>query len=428
MISKRSKRIFSITLFLTLAVTMLPAQVRPGSAYSRFGIGDLHRLSNARNLAMGGVSLSLRDKGGINFSNPASYTAFDSLSFVFEGGMVNHYATTRTNDLEASNNYVSLAYLLFGFPVADWWRASFGLLPFSDVGYNIIDQETHPQAGQVEYLFKGQGGINQVYFGSGFRLHPKLSAGFNVAYLFGTIDKSRAAYFADTSFSQNLRITNRTTYGDLLPSIGLQYHTALQKEHYVSVGLTYGPQTALQVSADELAETFTSGSSGIVFIKDTISSTIGRKGKVVFPAGFGSGITYGKRDQWEVSAEFRMQNWEAYRYFDIRDSLKNSFQIATGFFIIPDQGSLSKYWERVTYRAGIRYGSSYLQLREKQISEFGISFGLGLPLRRSQSTLNLGLEYGRRGTLSADLIQENFFRVVIGVSVYERWFQQRRYE
>jgi hypothetical protein len=428
MILKKSKRILSILLILALAIPMLPAQVRPGSPYSRFGIGDLHRLSNARNLSMGGVSIALRDKGGINYSNPASYTAFDSLSFIFEGGMINHYASTRTNELQATNNYISLGYLLFGFPVTEWWRASFGLLPFSDVGYNIIDQENHPQAGSVDYLFKGQGGINQMYFGSGFRLHPKLSAGINVAYLFGTLEKSRAAYFADTSFSQNLRIANRTHYGDLLPSFGLQFHEEWKNDHYFTAGMTYGPQTALKVSADQIAETFTTGSSGLEFIKDTVSNLSGQKGKVVFPAGFGSGLTYGKKGRWEVSAEFRMQNWEAYRYFDIRDSLKNSFQLATGFFIIPDPGSISSYWERLTYRAGIRYGSSYLQLRDKQISEIGISFGMGLPLRRSQSMLNLGVEYGRRGTLASDLIQENFFRVVIGVSVYERWFQQRRYE
>lgn len=411
-----------------VTVFSLSAQVRVGSPYSRFGIGDLHRLSNAKNLAMGGTTLAIRDNGGINYSNPASYTAFDSLSFVFEGGVLDHYATTKTDLQSAKNNYISLGYLLFGFPVADWWRASFGLLPFSDVGYNIVDEQTHPEAGPISYLFKGNGGINRFYFGSGFKITKKLSAGFNLSYLFGTLEKNRTVYFSDTSYSFNLRFSNRTTFGDLLPEFGLQYHTPLKNDHYLTLAATFGPQTNLSIKDDQVAETFITGATGIEFIKDTISDVSGREGKVTFPLGFGTGVRIGEKDHWQAALDFKMQNWEDYRYFDVTDSLRNSFQLAAGFAITPDAASISSYWDRVTYRFGVRYSSTYLQLHKNQLSEFGISFGLGLPLRRSLSMLNLGFEYGRRGTTADDLIQENFFRIVLGVSVYERWFYQRRYE
>lgn len=427
MLEKRSRSV-AVLCLLVCSHLILSAQVRVGSPYSRFGIGDLHRLSNARNLSMGGTSLAMRDKAGINYLNPASYTAFDSLSFVFEGGVIDHYAITKTNDLSAKNNYISLGYLLFGFPVTSWWRASFGLLPFSDIGYNIVDEETLPEAGPVSYLFKGNGGINQFYFGSGFRLHKNLSAGINFSYLFGTLEKNRTVYFSDTSNAFNLRYSDRTNYGDFLPSIGLQYHTKLPKKHFLIIGANYGPQTDLAIKNDQVVETFITGSTGIEFIKDTISNVSNRKGNVTLPGGFGAGFTYGETDHWLATAEVKMQNWENYRYFDLQDSLKNSFQVAAGFSITPDANSISNYWKKVTYRMGMRYGATYLQLRENQLSEIGISFGLGLPLRRSQSMLNLGFEYGRRGTTADDLIQENFFRIVLGVSVYERWFQQRRYE
>jgi len=412
---------------LALCFTLLPAQVRVGSPYSRFGVGDLHRISNARLLSMGGTSIAQRDNVLINYWNPASYTSFDSLSFVFEGGITDHYATTRTADLSSSNNYISLGYLLFGFPLTSWWKASVGLLPFSDVGYNISYEEVHPEAGPLSYLFKGNGGINQFYFGSGFRITPKLSLGFNLAYLFGTLDKSRAVYFNDTAYSFNLRISNRLTYGDLLPGFGLQYHTGLPDNHFLNVGVTYGPQTNLQTSQDQLALTFTTGATGIEFIKDTISSGE-EAGDVTFPGSYGLGLMYGKTDSWEAVMDARMQNWDDYRYFGIRDSLRNSFQVSGGFAWVPDPSSVSSFWERIVYRAGLRYSSTYLELRERQLSEIGISFGLGIPLRRSQSMLNLGMEFGRRGTTAEDLIQENFMRFVLGVSVHERWFVKRRYE
>lgn len=426
--SKHSIKLLTILTVLVMVGPIAQSQVRPGSPYSRFGIGDLSRLSNAKNLSMGGVSLALRDPVAVNYLNPASYTSFDSLSFVFEGGVVNHLATTRTTTLNSSNNYISLGYLLFGFPITKWWKLSFGLLPFSDVGYNIVDEELHPEAGPLSYLFKGTGGINQLYAGSAFRITPKLSAGFNMAYLFGTLDKTRTVYFADTSNALNLRFTNRTVYSDFLPVFGVQYHTGLRNDHFLILGATFGPETGLNVTDDQLAETFTTGATGIDFIKDTITDMRGREGEVVFPITYGFGMSIGKTNKWQAAADLKYQEWESYRYFDIRDSLKNSFQVSTGFSYIPDPTSVSGYWDKVTYRAGIRYGSTYLQLREKHLSDLGISFGLGLPLRRSRSVVNLGFEYGRRGTTAADLIQENYFRVVLGVSVYERWFLQRRYE
>ncbi len=37
--------------------------------------------------AMGGIAYGLRDKYQVNFANPASYTAIDSLTFIFDGGI-----------------------------------------------------------------------------------------------------------------------------------------------------------------------------------------------------------------------------------------------------------------------------------------------------------------------------------------------------
>ena len=47
----------------------------------------------------------------------------------------------------------------------------------------------------------------------------------------------------------------------------------------------------------------------------------------------------------------------------------------------------------------------------KEINNFGITFGLGLPLGGSFSNINLGFELGRRGTTDADLIEESYFKV-----------------
>jgi hypothetical protein len=40
--------------------------------------------------------------------------------------------------------------------------------------------------------------------------------------------------------------------------------------------------------------------------------------------------------------------------------------------------------------------------------------------------MNIGFEWGKRGTTAADLIEEKYFRVNIGLSLNDRWFQKRK--
>ena len=56
------------------------------SPLTRYGFGQLADQSLGANKAMGGIGIGLRSGLQINVSNPASYTAVDSLSFLFETG------------------------------------------------------------------------------------------------------------------------------------------------------------------------------------------------------------------------------------------------------------------------------------------------------------------------------------------------------
>ncbi len=72
-------------------------------------------------------------------------------------------------------------------------------------------------------------------------------------------------------------------------------------------------------------------------------------------------------------------------------------------------------------------GNTYIEINNQPIKEFGISFGLGLPFRRSKSMLNFAFEFGNKGTVENDLVQENFFKFTFGLSIYERWFVKNKY-
>ncbi|MEZ5084494.1 MAG: hypothetical protein R2750_13775 [Bacteroidales bacterium] len=130
--------------------------------------------------------------------------------------------------------------------------------------------------------------------------------------------------------------------------------------------------------------------------------------------------------------DYIYDQWEDFRNYNVSDSLVNSHLFKAGGHYIPDVNSFS-YFKRVDYRIGAHYSLSYLKLRGEQLTDFGITFGMGLPIRSvsirgSRSMVNLGFEFGSRGTLNKGLIKENYYLLHFGITIYERWFIKRRYD
>ena len=83
--------------------------------------------------------------------------------------------------------------------------------------------------------------------------------------------------------------------------------------------------------------------------------------------------------------------------------------------------------KKVTYRAGLRYENTGLLINNKAINDMGMTAGFGLPIIGVFSNINIGLEYGKRGTTLSNLVQENYTNISIGLSLNDKWFQKRRY-
>ena len=105
---------------------------------------------------------------------------------------------------------------------------------------------------------------------------------------------------------------------------------------------------------------------------------------------------------------------------------KRDSQLSVGGFYIPKFNSFTNYFSRIVYRAGVRIEKTGLHINNQSIDELGISFGLGLPLN-GLSSANIGVEFGKRGTLSEGLVEENFVAIRIGLSLNDRWFIKRKY-
>ncbi len=137
------------------------------------------------------------------------------------------------------------------------------------------------------------------------------------------------------------------------------------------------------------------------------------------------GVEYENQEAIETTGFLNTSN-APYKYSE-------SNRISLGGYYLPKINSISSYWHRVTYRAGVRLektgllvDGSGLNTNFTQVNDFGMSFGLGLPLRQL-STVNMGFEFGKRGTTNNNLIQENYFNFRLSLSLTDtQWFQKRK--
>jgi hypothetical protein len=426
--SIKPDRIRVILLFCLLAANLsLFSQIQIISPYSRFGIGDLSTNNNAWNLSMGQLGIGIRSPLHVNYTNPASYTAFDSLSFLFEGGMTGEFVTLTSDVKTASRNYASLGSLLFGMPVNRWWKTSFGLVPFSDVGYNVVNYEEYPNVGTVARLYAGSGGISRLYWGNAFRIKKKFSVGLNISYLFGSMNREAIVLFPDSINAMNFKELFHVTMNDLHYNFGVQYTTSLKKDLFMTVGAIFSPTLSMASKSDIFASTFLITSAGVESPRDTLIKTAGYKGRITIPMELGGGISFFKANGWTLGADYKWQNWKNFKAYNLSDSLVNSWELCVGGEVIPDAENYTKYLSRIHYRFGFNYGRTYLHLRGRDLNEYSLNFGVGLPLRGMKTMLNLGAQYGVRGETTGDLIRENYFKFVVGFTIYERWFVKRKY-
>lgn len=421
-IISRCIRTVILSLFLLTQIPLAGGQNRISSPYSIFGVGELMFNKNIRNMGMGGIGVGVRDNTAVNDINPASYTAADSLSFIFEATLFSHFSRQTTETQSQTGNYTSIGNLSFGFPITRRWAAGFGLRPFSALGYKITDRQYDDILGATNLVYDGKGGLNQVFIGQAFSPFKGLSIGANASYLFGNMQQQTSVFSDSLHVFVTSKLNTNQVNGWHL-GLGMQYEWKPDETSSYTLGLTYGSPTRLGVNRSELIQRILPGTS----TPDTISYQGDISGDLLIPVSWGAGLFAHLNSNWGGGIDFSWQNWEAYELLDQTGNLNNTWQFAAGVQHNPNVQTFSSFFRRVEYRAGFRYGQTYHKMHEQSMDEFGMSFGVGLPIRRTLSAMNISFEFSRRGNTGDLLIRENFYRFNIGINIHDRWFLRRRF-
>lgn len=422
-----------LLVFILITSSALTAQRTSSSPYSFFGIGDEFNPVTVEQSAMGGIGVAFNHYKYLNFTNPAAYANLRYTTYSF--GLLNNKLSVENDGVKQSSNSTSLSYFALAFPIGKKAGMSFGLQPVSSVGYSLSNSILDDEENILERTrFTGDGGVSRIYTSFGIKVYKELSLGVELDYKFGSIDNSILNERLGVALATKYKEATIVRGGSV--TLGAQYKKALKNKLIISGGATLKMGNDLEVTGDDYLYSLTITNTGGEFGRDTISqSEISGNYKLPLKATLGAGV--GKDDQWYVGLEYEQQ--DAIETTGFLATSNNAYmygesnRISLGGFYIPKINSISNYWERVTYRAGVRLEKTGLLVdgttpftNFTAVDDFGISFGLGLPLKQL-SSVNMGFEFGQRGTTANNLIKENYFNFRLSLSLTDsKWFQKRK--
>jgi hypothetical protein len=368
---------------------------------------------------MAGLSI-FSDSIHLNLQNPAAYA--DLKLTTFTGGLtvnsVDYISESNTDNFRNT----TVDYFAIGIPTKIG-GFGIGLRPTTSVGYDIslLSEEQNS-------VYRGRGGLNTTYFTWGYSPFKNFKIGATANYNFGTIENKTLIFRNQVQYgSRDLSITDIDGFSF---DFGGMYDVMISKFRYIRASARY--QTGSSINAENLrtAATIILNGNGTEQALDELIINEGES-TVSLSDVQSFGLGFGERLKWFVGAEFVLRSAADFSSLSFNTPDNVSFVEATEFkiggFYTPRYNAPRGFYNRLTYRAGVRFQATGMRINGEDINEFGISFGVGIPAGRYFTNANFGIEYGRRGTTSNDLIQEDFLSLFISFSFNDRWFVERRF-
>lgn len=393
---------------------------------------------------MGGTGLATTEPFAVLLGNPASYAALSRP--VFEAGVA--FRSTRSSSAMASTTVKDANFTGFniGVPFARGkWGLALGLSPFSDVGYSI--SRTAPfQDGNVTYNYTGSGGVDKAFLGLGRRIYrhkadslgntgTTVLVGADLNYFFGSMEETRDAVYPSSLGYSNLRAFSSLIMRAPGADVSVMWQGDLTRKRTKdgdnwrwSAGASVQLPVQFNARYTQLVSTYTTN-SGIETVRDTVPTGEETKGSVRFPVALGLGIGV-HNARWSFNAEVKQCDWSTSKVdvpgYALASPLRSAMVLGAAVRFRPaTEGPL---FSRTVYRFGLRQAQAPQEVFGRALATSAATLGLSLPLNAAQtnSWLNIGAEFGQRGTPDAGLIKERYAMLWVGLTFTpwrgERWF------
>lgn len=420
--------------------------------YSYFGIGELTGRDHPIFSGLGNTEITLVDSMTLNFINPASYNALGEGQPIFSLGVSSRLSTFEKGDVSEFNPSSNIHHFALGTSFAKYFGVGFGLKPFSERNYEFTDGSV-VDGDSISYRYSGSGSLNEVYTGFSAEILPflsntKLSVGANLGWVFGSVANNRYSWLASQSTPTGGAAIETITLGSLHYDLGMYFKQRISENHELGLYATIDPSQSMSARYSDAI--FFSTNVDNPNLYDTTYFLEQTGGNITTAAEFTYGLsyTYFVRDNNEVKrnihpaigfhASYSTKNWSGYQNsYDPSETLLNTSKLTLGVQFIPESVDLygtnnGNIFTKTRYRAGYYTYTLPYSINGEQITDFGTTFGIGIPVSigESLSSINIGASFGKRGTSDANQLQERYYGLNFGISVAPtkagRWFQKRK--
>jgi len=433
------KRYLLGLLLFSAFATGADAQSGTNSPYSQYGLGVLSDQTSGFNRGMNGLGLALREHNQVNYVNPASYSAMDSLTFIFDVGFTGQLTNFSENGVRKNAKNADFEYAVAGFRAFRHVGVGFGIIPFTNIGYNY-SSSANIGSSSTTYTntYSGEGGIHQVFLGVGWEPLRGLSVGANVSYLWGDYSRSVVNSYSD-AYINTLTKSYSANVKSYKLDFGAQYAAKVGKKDVVTVGVTFSPGHSIDGEPQCVVQSANSQTG--VTLSDTLPHSGDAKVYLKIPTMYGAGISWNHANVWKLGFDYSVQKWGSvdYPYYQVNGNTPE-YVMKSGIYQDRSKFTLGgeycpqefgrNFFKRIHYRAGASYATPYYKVNGVDgPKEISVSAGFGIPIingYNNRSILNISGQWTRTGV--SGLIQENTFRINIGLTFNERWFMKWKVE
>lgn len=414
MITKKIKYSF---LVFSLIATISNAQNT--STYTRYGIGDIFYGYSARTMALSFSGSAMLNTDYVEILNPASWTNLSRTRIEFSFSY---------DDLKVSNSTGSQYYgdgifrgFTFAFPVseANGIAVAMGIVPYSRINYEVTENIIDESTGNYIATYKGLGGLSRIFIGGTYSLPLNFIFGATLDYYFGNITyNSSVEFFNSSTFPSNYELQFAptgfgTTLGLITPNMA----------EFLNISSISNFRFGLSANILGDLETDTAFVSRS---KTIIDSLYFGKTQMVVPTRLIAGVHITFNNVYNFALDYFYQPWTDFKLSGINQlNLSDVNKFSLGFEYRPSRVLSMNFLEQIMLRAGVSYEMSQYEFDGYELHQISVSGGFSLPIS-PENTFDVGLEYAVRGSKENDLLQENFFRIDLGISFGDIWFT--RYE
>ncbi len=398
--------------------TALFSQNDTSTPYSLFGLGVENKTATGGLTGLGNTGFAQKNKYEINIFNPANLGNIDQKTFLYEFGVNGVYSIIKNDDISDTTNDANLSHVAIAFPIKKGLGMSFGLLPYTKVGYDIDIQ--NPIEGSADtYITRvtGLGGLNKFYLSSGINISKGLNLGVDLSFLFGSIDQETQVFSNASVF-----ISDVNRYTGIKLKTGLQYTLPKINGKETTIGAVIELPTSLSGTQTRNAYKITPSEAQIVLENDIENELDNYE----LPLAYGFGITSILNKNITTSFDFKKLLWKDTNQLQNNERYVDQDIYAFGLQYKPSKKSLASHWNKINYRFGFNYNSGFLKISNAQIDSYFVSFGLGIPITKDKTNFNISYSYGKEGTIDNNLIQENFHKITLNLNFVGNWFKKRK--